>query len=84
MGMKCEDILKSTHLCPPESIHHGKGTEQLCEPSDLTRLCQQPFKKWHNGLIDKVSIMAEMENMHVPKLYRFSLTKTNLLLPLNI
>lgn len=65
-GHEAWRFLKNTHLCPPESFHHRKGVEQLCEPSDFTRLCHQPFKNWHNGFIDKMSITAEMENMHMP------------------
>lgn len=65
MGMKRGDFWK-THIYAHQKASIiekalNNYVSQVTWPD-----CHQPFKNWHNGFIDKMSIMAEMENMHVP------------------
>lgn len=52
-------FLKShVHVHPPESIHHGKGTEELCGQNDVACLGHWSSKNWHDESRSRVTKMT--------------------------
>lgn len=59
VSRNCEDIFKVTfHVHPPEGIHHGKGTEELCGQNDVACLGHQSSKNWHDEPRSRVTKMT--------------------------
>ena len=55
----------------PESIHHGRGTEQWSRQNDLASFLQWPPPKWDEEQNKKVAKMEDMAAIYGPNFMKY-------------